>query len=485
MTDFDTSAGLGGGAILRLTVTQASQSVGLNQSTDAWSLTLIAGSYPSYDLTNTITWSATINGATSSGTFSFDFRSTSSQLLGSGSTTVTHNADGTKTISVSGTMGNTGSGTGGPATTSGSFAQTTIASAIPTGAIVSRVSHTLNVPQEYLALGTTEAQLFAAVQATTSEIVLGPLPATLSTAPVAAAAFTNVLDALNTLVRTEQGAIFAATSGTLLAPVQTLVVRERTRPPNVLYTFDASTEIGNVPAFVRDLANVVSSFTATGPTGSATYKDATLTARAGSANASETVLNTVNSDLLAYAQDRLIRGKNVNLRVASIVVDALTTVSDRSADLLGMVPGDRIRVNNLPPTTLGFSSWDGWVLGVTETHRGGLNAQARFEIFVQPVLPATAIFDTNRFMADGALSLFAAMLSTDTTMQVTTSIATTLLETVTFPYTLVVDSEQVTVTACTIAPQVATITRGQNGTTPALHLAGALVDVAAPSLYAF
>ena len=88
-------------------------------------------------------------------------------------------------------------------------------------------------------------------------------------------------------------------------------------------------------------------------------------------------------------------------------------------------------------------------------------------------------------MADGALSLFAAMLSTDTMMQVTTSIATTLLETVTFPYTLVVDSEQVTVTACTIAPQVATITRGVNGTTPAAHLAGALVEVAVPSLYAF
>ena len=124
--------------------------------------------------------------------------------------------------------------------------------------------------------------------------------------------------------------------------------------------------------------------------------------------------------------------------------------------------------------------------GVTETHRGGFNSQARFEIFVQPVLPNTAIFDTNLYMADGALTLSAAMAAGDLTMQVTTSVGTTLLETVAVPYTLIVDSEQVTVTACnTAAPQVATITRGANGTTAAAHLLGAPVDVAVPSLYAF
>ena len=71
-------------------------------------------------------------------------------------------------------------------------------------------------------------------------------------------------------------------------------------------------------------------------------------------------------------------------------------------------------------------------------------------------------------------------------MSVTTSVATTLLETVTFPYTLEIDSEQVTVTGCTSAtPQVVTMTRGANSTTPAAHTAGALVDVPTDALYAF
>ena len=89
-------------------------------------------------------------------------------------------------------------------------------------------------------------------------------------------------------------------------------------------------------------------------------------------------------------------------------------------------------------------------------------------------------------MGDAALSLFSAITSTATTMSVTTSVATTLLETVAVPYTLLIDQEQVTVTVCgTVAPQSVTVTRGANGTTPAAHAAGAVVDVAVSSLYAF
>ena len=95
------------------------------------------------------------------------------------------------------------------------------------------------------------------------------------------------------------------------------------------------------------------------------------------------------------------------------------------------------------------------------------------------MLPDTAVYDTNLFMADGVLTLSADITSGATTMSVTTSNATVLLETVTFPYTLLIDSEQVTVTACTsAAPQVVTMTRGVNGTTAAAHSSGAEVEVA-------
>jgi hypothetical protein len=490
MTDFDTSSGLGGGAVLRLTVNQTSQNTGANQSTDSYSLTLIKGAYNSFDLTNTITWAANIDGTASSGTFSFDFRAgaSTSQLITSGSKTVTHNGDGTKTISVSGSIGSTGTSTGGPATASGSFAQTIIPPvAVPTGALVSRLSHTLNQPLEYLALATTEAAAFAAIQATAAEITLAALPSDLSSAAVSLPVNgISALDAFNQIVRTEQGYIYTATSGTLLAPVQTVNVRARTRPATVSYTFDSSTEISDVPAFIRDITNVASTVTAAGPSLSATYTDPTLTSRAGSANISESVLNTASVDLLAYAQDRSIRGKNTNLRVVSISIDALTTPTNRLADLLAMVPGDRIQVAGLPSTTLGFTTWDGWLIGGRETHRVGNSPTHKFEMFLAPVLPATAIFDTNYFMADGALTLSASLTNVATTMSVTTSVATTLLETVTFPYTLIIDTEQVTVTACTTAaPQVATITRAVNGTAAAAHSSGAAVEAAVPSLYAF
>jgi hypothetical protein len=178
----------------------------------------------------------------------------------------------------------------------------------------------------------------------------------------------------------------------------------------------------------------------------------------------------------------LQRGANVQLRLASVTIDAMTTPTDRTADLLALKPGDRHQFTNLPSQQLGFSTWDGWLLGVDETHT---LTEHKFTLFFAPVLPATAIYDTNYFMADGALTLTSSLTAGATSMSVTTTETTVLLETATFPYTLIIDSEQVTVTACTSAePQVATITRGVNGTTAASHSAGAVVEVAVSSLYA-
>lgn len=119
-------AGLSGGAYLRLTVTQTSQNIAANTSTDSWSVVLHKGSFASWSSTP-IAWSANIGGTGYSGSYTFDFRyGSTSQLLGSGSTVVTHNPDGTKSTSVSGYTAATGTSTGGPATASGSFAQTNI-----------------------------------------------------------------------------------------------------------------------------------------------------------------------------------------------------------------------------------------------------------------------------------------------------------------------------------------------------------------------
>lgn len=481
MTNFDTSAGLYGGAVLRLTVTETSQNTGMNQSTDAWSETFIKGTYASYDLSGT-TYSYDINGTTGSGSFTFDFRSSSSKLVASGSgLTVTHLSDGTKTISVSASIGNTGTSSGGPATAAGSFAQTPITAAA-TGGVVSRLSHTLAQPFEYYAFADSEAEALSAIASTASEITLDTLPSELSTAVIEFAPVGTALDAFNSVLLTEQGDIYSTVTGSLTSPVEKLTVRERTRPSTVTAEWDVQLDLQGAPDFVRQITNMVSTTRVAGPTETVSYTDETLIARVGSANDANTVLNTAYVDLLAWGQDRVQRGANVQLRVASVTIDAMNTATDRSADLLALTPGDRHRFIGLPSTVLGFDTWDGWLLGGTEVHSV---TEHKFTLYFQPVLPDTAIYDTNLFMADGVLALSSSIDSSVTSMDVTTSVATILLETVTFPYTVLIDSEELSVTACTTAaPQVATVTRGVNGTTAASHSSGALVEVATASLFA-
>lgn len=345
----------------------------------------------------------------------------------------------------------------------------------------SHLSHTATRVDESFAGVTTEANRLVAISETTPELVLDMLPGDLSTAVVGIPSQSGTaLDALNLVMHTEQGYLYATTTGALLAPVQKVSVRSRQRPVAATWSFDAAAELSSVPQFLRDITNMVSSATVTGTSGVVTVTDPTVTGRVGSSNASETILSDTSDNLTLWGQDRIVRGKNVNLRVASVTVDALTIAASRSGDLLAMVPGDRISITNLPSATLGFTTWDGWLLGVKETHTLYTNT---FQMFVSPVT-VQGVFDTSVFMADGALTLTAGIASTDTTM----SVATTgpLLETVAVPYTLLVDNEQVTVTACTGAtPQVATITRGVNGSTAIAHTTSAVVEVTPSSLFAF
>jgi hypothetical protein len=353
----------------------------------------------------------------------------------------------------------------------------------PSTVNLSHFSHTSVLVHEEAAGVTTEANRIVAIVQCAPELTLGALPSDLSIAPLAIAATSNktVLDALNDVMRTEQGQVYVTTTGTLLSPATTVSIRARQRPVTPRFIFDSYLELANVVPFIRDITNMVSRVTATSPSTVATIVDLTLVPRVGSATASETVLNSVVSDLTLWGQDRIVRGKNTRLRVTSILIDAMTTPTDRSTDLLGLVPGDRIRVSGLPAVTLGFTTWDGWLLGVTETHTPTAHT---FELFLASAIPE-AIYDTNLFMSGGGLSLTAGITNSATSISVATSDGS-LLETVAVPYTLLIDNEQVSVTACTTGtPQVATITRAANGSSAIGHSSGALVDSYPAALIAF
>ena len=352
--------------------------------------------------------------------------------------------------------------------------------------VLSRLSHTVNLAHEEYAIQTTEAGYLAAAAAATSQIVLGTLPADLSTAPVGylVSSGQTTLDAFNLIAKTEQGYLDCVTGGVLTAPVQTVRFRARQRPNTAAYTFDAQSEVSGNIDFIRDSTNLIWSDVVTGANSiKKTVSDSTLQARAGSNNSADTVANSAQADLYTFGSDRLSRGQNTNLRPVAIVIDNVTCTTDRSSDLLQMAPGDRIRITNILSNVLGFSTYDGWLLDKAQSHKSGPNAEDKFTLYLQPA-SQQPLFDTDRFMSGGELSLSGALTSGVTTANVATT--GYKLDTTQTPYTLLIDREQVTVTVCTSAtPQVLTITRGVNGTTAAAHLSGVLVDISPAALFAF
>ena len=80
---------------------QVSQSVSNNNTVVGWNLQLVAGSSGQINSTASKDWSVTVNGTTYKGTNTVGINNNATKTLASGQTTITHNADGTKTFSFS------------------------------------------------------------------------------------------------------------------------------------------------------------------------------------------------------------------------------------------------------------------------------------------------------------------------------------------------------------------------------------------------
>lgn len=86
---------------LKFSWAQASQSVSNNTTKISWQLQLIAGAYGRISSTASKDWSVTVNGTKYSGTNTVGIANIATKTLASGSTTITHDEDGTKTFSYS------------------------------------------------------------------------------------------------------------------------------------------------------------------------------------------------------------------------------------------------------------------------------------------------------------------------------------------------------------------------------------------------
>lgn len=121
---------------LILDVTQGTQNIANNTTSVSWSLWIRKNSGSGYSASDVKNWNVNIGGQTKSGTIKgYSFVGKTSITLGSGSFTIAHNADGTKSISISGTFTDSGATGIGSGTASGSMTLTTIPRASSFGTI--------------------------------------------------------------------------------------------------------------------------------------------------------------------------------------------------------------------------------------------------------------------------------------------------------------------------------------------------------------
>ena len=92
---------VGTGCSLKFNWSQSSQSVANNTTKISWNMQVILSSGYSISSSASKDWSVTVNGTKYSGSNSFGSISGTTKTLASGSTTISHNSDGTKTFSYS------------------------------------------------------------------------------------------------------------------------------------------------------------------------------------------------------------------------------------------------------------------------------------------------------------------------------------------------------------------------------------------------
>lgn len=220
------------GHILRLVVTESGVSIPGNSSNANWALYAIKNTNYGGWSTSGNSWSVTINGSPYGGPFTHNFSGQSigyTILLGSGTTSVTHNSNGAKSISVSASAYST---VWGSASTGGTFTMTTIPrastptfSANPTAAGSSVTINTNRADSSFTH---------------TIEYSIGSASGTIATGVGASTSWTPPLSLLNEIPNSTTGAVTITTttfSGATQIGSPTNVTLNITAPSSVKPTF--------------------------------------------------------------------------------------------------------------------------------------------------------------------------------------------------------------------------------------------------------
>lgn len=205
-----------------------------------------------------------------------------------------------------------------------------------------------------------------------------------------------------------------------------------------------------------------------------------------------TFARTVNSvdpnELTSAAQFYLAQRKEPATRLQALPFDvganpALWPV------LLGLELGECVAWNRRP-SNAPANSLTGFVEQIAWTIDDQLKATCTVQVSNTQGRNGLGQYGTKRYAPDpGSVKPSAAMNAVQTTVTLVTTGGTPATNQAgAFPFDIIIDSEQITLTApsgSTTSPQTFTILRGVNGTTAATHAATASVSIAAPNRYAY
>ena len=224
--------------------------------------------------------------------------------------------------------------------------------------------------------------------------------------------------------------------------------------------------------------------TATSPAGSYVAIDSAAEATGLRLDGPDLATAAGTEAVAASAASAVLAGSG-RARATAFGLDPRLSVADVWASLMGLLPGDRLQLTDLPAGVFGHTVEDVYAVGWVETYGGDDPLSVQFVFDAVPADdPAEAVWDTARWaMGDGAATITGgtAVGSTGTGTVVITS--TSPLTTAAGEYPLDLDwlGERVTVgsaPASATSPQTCTLTaRGVGGTVARVHAAGEAVDI--------
>lgn len=292
---------------------------------------------------------------------------------------------------------------------------------------------------------------------------------------------TSLLDAWAEHARTVGGHLFTTPTGR-----RQWRTAAEARSSTVTLTLDVEADL-HVPAggWQGQRDELPTRVTAQSPAGSVTHVDTASEALTGletEGSPLDTSAGTIDVARAAAAWAMATRGG----RLASFGLDLTLTATDRVADVMALLPGDRVRITGLPSGTLGYTYRDVYASGWVETY----DADADTVEFVWDSDPADdppeARWDDAEYgrfaIGDGAATITGGTCvgTTGTGTVIVTS--TSPLTTAAGSYPLDLDwlGERITVTAPggATSPQTFTVTaRGVAPTVARVHAAGEAVEL--------